>query len=607
MGGLGFVESALELFGGIWVFDAAGGDVIAGPLTGHEDEVFALAYSPDGSKLVSSDFGGRVLMWDLATGGTTVLLGPDTQARSVGPVAFHPDGATVVVGGYDRDSHELYASEGLLAGTIWVFDAATGEMLAAVPTFLDEVLGMAYSPDGEFLAAVSFDGRLSLWAGDLSGGGGSTQVSGSGAFGNAVSFSPDGRLLATANSDGTVSIFDGDTGNLIQDSVNAHRGGAFAVAFAGGVLFSGGADSGIRRYDLDNGQSIGRKALEQPIGSWSGFVADGSQIASLDFETIRLWDVGTGDAVAEPIVVDETVFVHTIAISPDGRLVAGVNLHDDGSVTVVLWDTVTGDVVGEPLAVADDVEWAAFSTDGTHLAAAGSLSGSLEIWDLRLGPAQVSQIESGDVGSWLGFSPDGSLVASTDFEGSVRFWDVEAGSQVGPALTGHDSQVNAVAFHPDGEIVATGSNDKTIRLWDLESGEQIGEALFGHGGAVLDAVFSPDGDLLVSSSQDTTVMFRRMSDLENPVTLVGHRAGVSRLSFIGDGAAVVSADDSGTVRLWPTPRFWQSLACRVAGRNLTMKEWTDIVGTERAYERQCAELPAGAGAPTDAAVVTVEY
>lgn len=628
VGGLGLreVESVFAFYSGVWVFDAESGDLVAGPLTAPpgadvDDEVWALAFSPDGSQLVSADLNGHVLLWDLAGAESLELFAADPQAevRSVGPVAFHPDGATIVVGGYDWEAHDERVAEGSLAGTIWVFDAATGEMRESLPTDLDEVVDLAYSPDGEFLASTSLEGLLSLWFGDLSGSVGATQVSGSGAFGNAVSFSPDGAMLATANSDGTVSIFDGDSSNLIQDPLNAHLGGALDVAFGEGVLYSGGANGGVRRYDLDNGQSIGRKTLEQNIEAWSDFAAGRSQIASLNFDTIQVWDAGTGAAFGDPIVADESLIVLDIAMSPDGRLLAALALDDDLATRVVLWDAVTGGVVGDPLVVDDAVDWLAFSHDGTLLATGGSFAGVLEIWDLRLGPAQVGKVVSDDVAGWLGFVPDGTAVASTDFEGRVQFWDVASGAEVGSALVvatdeeagsqpaGQDRRVNAIAFHPDGERLATGSNDNKIRLWNLDSGEQIGEDLLGHGGPVLDVAFSPEGDLLVSASQDTTVVFRRMADLENRIELAGHKGPVRSLSFIAEGSAVVSADDRGTVRLWPTPGFWQSLACRSAGRNLTLEEWTDIVGTERAYERQCADLPAGEGAPADAKVVTVGY
>jgi WD40 repeat protein len=601
VGGFGVSEATFETYGGIWLRDAETGEPFGEPLVGHTDEVIAVAFSPDGSHLVSAGFDGAVLLWDLTARPPTsqTLLEPDDQARSVGTVAFHPDGQTIVVGGYDWESPEL------LAGSLWIFDGAAGESLV-LPTGLDEVLGLAFSPDGEFLASVSFEGLLTLWTGDLTEQIGAKQVSGSDAFANAVSFSPDGQMLATANSDGTVAIFDGETGNLIQDPLNAHRGGAFAVAFAPGVLFSGGADNRIRQYDLNNGQSIGWEALEHESATWSEFVAGGSEIASVDFETIQLWDVATATAAGEPIPVDENTFVGGIAVSPDGRLVAALTSDVDLIQAVVLWDAVTGESVGEPLAVADDVDWLAFSPDGTHLAVAGFVTG-VELWDLRLGPAPVGVVESPDAYGWLGFSPDGSRMVSTDFDGRLRLWDVETGSESESPLIGHDGRVNAVAFHPDGEIMASASSDKEVRLWDLASGDPIGEPLLGHGGDVLDVVFSPDGTLLASAGQDTTVMIWRMDDLEHPITLAGHRGAVSTLSFISEGAAVVAADQRGTVRMWPTPAFWQPLACRAAGRNLTLKEWTDIVGTERAYERQCADFPSGDGGAEDARVVSVEY
>jgi WD40 repeat protein len=78
----------------------------------------------------------------------------------------------------------------------------------------------------------------------------------------------------------------------------------------------------------------------------------------------------------------------------------------------------------------------------------------------------------------------------------VQLWDGKTGAYI-DTLEGHSDQVNFVTFSVDGSILASTSHDKTVKLWDGKTGAHI-TTLEGHSGDVDDVVFSPDGSGLAS-------------------------------------------------------------------------------------------------------------
>jgi WD40 repeat protein len=567
----------------------------------HPSPVWALAFSPDGKTLATGitdpaargGLGGTARLWDVRSGRLMASL---TQTHPVAALAFSPDGKTLAAGGgndrvekrqatdergearlwdvarrrekaplrghpgavltvaFSPDGRMLATGEGLYRfevgqrkgepGETRLWDAASGQLKAVLRGHTDEVVTLAFSPDGKTLATGSEDRTARLW--NMPGGQLAAVLQGHQGTVKTLMFSPNGRTLATGGNnadpgwDETTRLWDAQTGRL-KATLEGHTFGARVVAFSpdGHTLATGSGDGTLRLWDVASGRL---KVTRQRQAGWvltRARSADGQTLATGSTDgPVRLWDLSTGELKAT--LLGHTARVRELAYSPDGRTLATGG--DDR--TARLWDARSGQLQAILPGHEDDVVSLAFSRDGTTLATG---SRDVRLWDVPSGRLRLTLQGHTDAVWRLAFSPDGSTLASGSRDRTARLWDTQTGALKG-VLQGHTDEIHALAFSPDGKLLATGGLDKTALLWDVPSG-QLRAILPGNREPLWTLAFSPDGQTLATAGWGEVRLWATQRG-QPKATLPGDLSSVQELVFAPDGQRLAALDIAGRALLW---------------------------------------------------------
>jgi WD40 repeat protein len=574
----------------LWEF----GDMKARILEGHKGPVRSVAFSPDGSLLLSGGGDGSAFVWDVAAGRPIC----STALPQKGPcqaVAFGPDGKTVLLAG---PGAYLYALEGKTLRQIDALKPREGKL--SIPP-----RAAAFSPDGLTIVTGSWQATVGrLWDAvtheeiPLEPENQTPMI--------AVAFSPDGkRFLSCSGPQKFAYLRDARTGEVIDKLPHPHAVNGVAFSAGGKTLLTTCADRTARVWRADSLAPVGQPLPHPDVIQAAALHPSGDVVLTCGKDrTLRVWDVAVGAPVVvfppDPAVEGRRQGHDSIAVSPDGRLiltggrdffcrlwrledgkpvqvqaleqkavVAAVAFAPDGKGaatasggSVRLWgldpakerplasvprlDFEAHKAPGRGLHVRD----VAFSPDGKRLLT-GGVDGAAKLWRVDDGKLLRTLRHGGPVLA-VAISPDGGRLATACDDGKVRLWDGQTEEAL-IQLEGHEGPATCVAFSADGRWLLSGGLDQTARLWDAGTGKPAGPPM-EHEGALTRVAFSPDGGTLVTASRDNHVWVWDRATGKPIGRRLAHTGSVLALAVAPDGRTALSGGvDQPSVYLWTLP------------------------------------------------------
>jgi WD40 repeat protein len=516
-------------------------------IDGQQGEIFCLAFCPtDANLLVSAGEDRTLKLWDVTTRHATVLLSVKTRITSM---AYSPQGKYLAVG-------EQY-------GGLSILEVATHRLIAYnkmepnPSTPFNGVNGVAFSPDGKWLAAVYADcGKVRLLSSPFQRWNDIPCIPSGNAL-YSVAISPDSRTLALGRWDGKSEVWD-----MLHPHrkflLDGQRDKVEGLAFSpdGRTLATGSWDNTVQLWDLAT-----HKTLRTFIGhtrqvTCTAFSHDGKLLASGAGNELKLWDPARRDTnpfkidlptnTASPaamadsrppksFIEDEllrevlkfSVRHHDGRIYPESAHFTRATLSPDRSL-VALGDlngkvTLRNTGTGQEIAVfqvdtpskergGGTIVHLVFSQDGTLLATASGDPAVVKIWDIAR-KRQIRRFEHYNAAAGIAFAPKEKKLAIANWQGYVFLWDyslqqdnVKPGDPGVIKWRAHTKPVTQVAFSADGMTLATGSEDHTVKLWNVVTQREM--ITFRHQTSPIFGIqFSSDGRMLATLGRDNKIFF----------------------------------------------------------------------------------------------------
>ncbi|HEY9691992.1 MAG TPA: WD40 repeat domain-containing protein [Oculatellaceae cyanobacterium] len=270
VGGTGDLEHEDDA---IKIWDIDTGKLI-NSLKGHQHWIYAVAITPDSRKILSGSFDSNIKIWDINSN----TLKPTTieDYDRVNAIAISPDGKMIVSGSDDN--------------TAKIWNLETGVLIKTLKSHSRRVNSVAISPDGQTIITASDDQTIKLWY--LATGSLLDTLVGHTKPVLCVVITPDGKNIISSSDDQTIKIWNLATG-VLKATLTGHKKSVLAIAISpdGHTIVSSSLDKTIKIWDFNTGNLINTLSGHENIILCVAISPDGRKIISSSYGEIRIWEV----------------------------------------------------------------------------------------------------------------------------------------------------------------------------------------------------------------------------------------------------------------------------------------------------------------------------
>lgn len=489
-------------------------------LTGHTASVSSIAFSPDGDMLISTSGNGIIRFWQVIRG---QLINIVQGYRDL--ISYSPDGRTLLVT-HDPDyipHRKANVVTMVVLDTkyeVHMLDVIIGQVVKTLSS-LYYVNCFAYSPDGKTIAICDGE-RFGLWDA-ITGkplmtlGKGLPEV-------KSIAFSPEGDTIATVRWNGTIQWWNARTGENTKTFPSSIVNSGTIRFSPNGKTIAISEGRELSLYNAESGKYLTTIQGHKDYISGFAFSPDSKTVASGSNDgTARLWDANTGKNLKIFNMLptkhpDKIVRIDPPKFSPDGKTLA-FRSEDN---TLWLWNTqqqyMVRTIQGEHYHIKNFV----FSNDGEILATR-SKTEAVHLWNTETG--QYINSSTGLMHS-MTFSPDGNTL-TTNIDNWVELWHTSTGEKLNELLIPNVCNMQIVYTETDNPLAITIHQNETVSLWNITTGKHIqtfegdmDEGLAGLGRSFIrmtnkTVIGSWNTNIVVSPTQDTFVTVVK----DNPVRL----------------------------------------------------------------------------------------
>lgn len=531
--------------GRILVVDATDGSIVS-EFPAHMAPVSSVAFAASGDRVVSGGQDNQVVVWDVATGSELTRANLPTIILPIVQIAWPAATETVVVA--------------TSQGETLLIDTTTGERLHSYGNGQVFNNSIATSDLGQFTIGAAGDGAARIYGTQVGGEAAITLQAGGTPLRDAE-FEPGGFVVATVGVDGMVRIWRDLDGSelpamqtpMLYPRISATPDGTGVAVNANAMILDLPPDFPSTMQIIDT--TTGEEVLTWPtLRGWvtlgpAGLASDRSHAAVVGTSgNLEIVDVTAATSVTLP---DTAAFVNDLAFDPSGSRLAAAS--DLGSIGV--WDTDSGRMLATLVGHGDRVPANRTAPLPDETAAGFTRATTLRVKDI----------------AW---SPDGSLLASAGWDGTVRVWDVGAGTDT--VVHEFDYEVYSVAFTPDGARVVASLRSGTLVELDVATGTIT--TTYQSVPSAVALAFSPDGDLLAGAGMAGTIVWD--SETGRIVRRIeGNVYPTTDAVFVADGTQLLVSSGEGSIRRYLLdPVEMVDLARSLVDRSLTEAECVQYLG-----------------------------